>query len=57
MNYLCLVDGIVEYGSNDPAAFAHYQLMYDEDHKGVDVEFLTLTDEEYDIMFPCEDEE
>jgi hypothetical protein len=31
--------------------------MYAEDHKGVDVEFLTLTDEQYDIMFPCEDEE
>jgi len=57
MNYLCLVDGIVEYGSTDPADFAHYQLMYAEDHRDADVEFLTLTDEEYDVMFPYEDEE
>lgn len=57
MNYICLVDGVVEYGSTDPSSFAHYQLMYAEDHKGSDVEFLTLTDEEYDAMFPCEEED
>jgi hypothetical protein len=57
MNYLCLVDGVVEYGSTDPAAFAHYQLVYAEEHRGSDVQFLTLTDEEYDAMFPVEDEE
>lgn len=57
MNYLCIVDGIVEYGSNDPAAFAHYQLMYAEDHKDADVQYLTLTDEEYDVMFPCDEDE
>ena len=57
MNYLCLVDGLVEYGSTSLSDFAHYQLVYAEDHKGSDVQFLTLIDEEYDAMFPCEDEE
>jgi hypothetical protein len=57
MNYLCLVDGLVEYGSTSLSDFAHYQLVYAEDHKGSDVQFLTLTDEEYDAMFPCEEEE
>jgi hypothetical protein len=57
MNYLCLVDGVVEYGSNDAAAFAHYQLMYAEDHRDANVQYLTLTDEEYDEMFPYEEEE
>jgi len=57
MNYLCLVDGLVEYGSTDPAAFAHYQLVYAEEHRDVDVQYLTLTDQEYDTMFPCEEEE
>jgi len=57
MNYLCLVDGLVEYGSNDLTAFAHYQLMYAEDHKDSNVEYLTLTDEEYDEMFPADEDE
>lgn len=57
MNYLCLVDGVVEYGSNDLNQFAHYQMMYAEDHRDEDVEYLVLTDEEYDTMFPCEEEE
>jgi len=57
MNYLCLVDGFVEYGSTSLSDFAHYQLVYAEDHKGSDVQFLTLTDEEYDAMFPYEEEE
>jgi len=57
MNYLCLVDGVVEYGSTSLSDFAHYQLMYAEDHKDADVQFLTLTDEEYTEMFPVEDEE
>ena len=37
MNYLCLVDGVVEYGSTSPSDFAHYQLVYAEAHKGSDV--------------------
>jgi len=57
MNYFCFVDGVVEYGSNDLATFAHYQLVYAEEHRDADVQYLTLTDEEYDEMFPCEEEE
>ena len=56
MNYLCLVDGVVEYGSTDLAAFAHYQMIYAEEHRDTDVQFLALTDEEYDQMFPVEEE-
>jgi hypothetical protein len=58
MNYLCLVDGVVEYGSTDLNNFNHYRMMYYEDHKDVEnVEYLVLTDEAYNEMFPCEDEE
>jgi hypothetical protein len=57
MNYLCLVDGLVEYAGSDPSSFAHYQLVYTEDHKNADVQYLTLTDEEYDEMFPFEEDE
>lgn len=54
MNYLCLVDGVVEYGSTSLSDFTHYQLIYAEDHRDADVQYLTLTDEEYDELFPCE---
>jgi hypothetical protein len=58
MNYLCLVDGVVEYGSTDLNDFNHYRMMYAEDHKDAEnVEYLVLTDEEYETMFPVEDEE
>ena len=57
MNYLCLVDGVVEYGSTDLKDFNHYRMMYYEDHKDADVQYITLTDEEYDAMFPYEEEE
>jgi hypothetical protein len=57
MNYLCLVDGVVEYGSTDLNDFNHYQLVYFEDHQDANVEYLVLTDEEYETMFPVEDEE
>jgi hypothetical protein len=57
MNYLCLVDGVVEFGSTSLSDFAHYQLVYAEEHQGADVEYLTLTDEEYANLFPVEDEE
>jgi hypothetical protein len=57
LNYLCLVDGVVEYGSNDLASFAHYQIVYAEEHRDADVQYLTLTDEEYDELFPYEEEE
>ncbi len=53
MNYLCLV----EYSSTSLTDFAHYQLMYAEEHRDANVEYLTLTDEEFDALFPVEDEE
>lgn len=57
MNYLCLVDGMVEYGSTSLSDFNHYRMMYYEDHKDADVQYLILTDEEYDELFPYEEEE
>jgi hypothetical protein len=57
MNYLCLVDGVIEYGSTDLKNFNHYRMMYYEDHKDANVEYLVLTDEEYDAIFLVEDEE
>ena len=58
MNYLCLLDGVVEYASTSESSFAHYQLMYAEEHQDAEnVEYLMLTDEEYDALFPVEDEE
>jgi hypothetical protein len=57
MNYLCLVDGLVEYASTDLASFAHYQLVYAEEHRDADVQYLAVTDEAYDEMFPYEEDE
>lgn len=57
LNYLCFVDGLLEFASTDPSSFAHYQLVYAEEHKNVNVQYLTLTDEEYDEMFPYEEDE
>jgi hypothetical protein len=57
MNYLCLVDGLIEYASTSESDFFLYQLMYAEEHQDADVQYLTLTDEEYDEMFPYEEEE
>jgi hypothetical protein len=54
LNYLCLLNGVVEYGSTSPSSFAHYQLVYAEEHRDADVQYLTLTDEEYDELFPVE---
>jgi hypothetical protein len=56
-NYLCLVDGLVEYASTNLSDFAHYQLVYSEEHRDANVTYLTLTDEEYDEMFPYEEDE
>ena len=56
MNYLCLVDGVVEYGSTDLNDFNHYRMVYAEDHQDADVKYLVLTDDEYEAMFCCEDE-
>jgi hypothetical protein len=52
-----LVDGLVEYASTDPASFAHYQLVYAEEHRDADVQYLVVTDEAYDEMFPYEEDE
>ena len=57
MNYLCLVDGVVEYAANDWSTFNYYQFVYAEEHRDANVQYLTLTDEEYDKMFPNEEDE
>ncbi len=52
------MNGVVEYGSTSLSDFNHYQLVYYEDHKDAEnVEYLVLTDEDYDALFPAEDEE
>jgi hypothetical protein len=56
MNYLCIVDGLIEYASTSESSFAHYQLVYAEEHKDADVQYLTLTDEEYANLFPVEED-
>jgi hypothetical protein len=56
MNYLCFVDGLLEYASTSESSFAHYQLVYAEEHKNADVQYLTLTDEEYANLFPVEED-
>ena len=55
MNYLCLVDGVVEYASTSLSHFDYYELVYAEEHQDADVQYLTLTDEEYATMFPVEE--
>ena len=57
LNYLCLVDGVVEYASTSLSHFDYYELVYAEEHRDADVQYLTLTDEEYASRFPVEDEE
>jgi hypothetical protein len=56
MNYLCFVDGLLEYASTSESSFAHYQLVYAEEHRDADVQYLTLTDEEYANLFPVEED-
>ena len=61
MNYLCLIDGVVEFGSTSLHEFARYFVMYDEEvtqaEENNTLEILTLTDEELAAMFPVEDDE
>ena len=61
MNYLCLIDGVVQFGSTSLHEFARYFVMYDEEVRQAEenntLEILNLTDEEYAAMFPVEDEE
>jgi hypothetical protein len=60
MNYLCLIDGVVEFGSTSLHEFARYFVMYDEEVTDAEergaLEILNLTDEEYTAMFPVEEE-
>jgi len=57
MHYLCLLDGTIEYAANDWNQFQNYQVIYAEEHQDAEVQYLTLTDEEYATMFPVEEEE
>jgi hypothetical protein len=57
MVYLCLLEGVIEYSSTNYNDFLHYQSVYQEDHEGQPVQYLTLTDEEYDQFFSVKDEE
>jgi hypothetical protein len=59
LNYLCLVDGLIEYMSTDLNDFNHYRMMYAEEHQNANVEYFALTDEEYEAIsvFPVENEE
>ena len=56
MNYLCLVDGVLEYASTSSSSFAHYQLVYAEEHQDANVQYFTLSDEEYANLFPVEED-
>ena len=62
MNYVCIIDGLLEFSSTSAKDFAHYIMMYEDEIFGAEeqgkfVQMLSLTDEEYDQMFPMEDEE
>ena len=62
MIYVCIIDGVVEFTSTSTKDFAHYIMMYedeifDAEEQGKFVQMLSLTDEEFDAMFPCEEEE
>ena len=56
MNYICLVDNLIKYIGTDLNNFNHYRMIHYEKHKDADVQYLTLTDEEYDALFPPEEE-
>lgn len=62
MNYVCVIDDVLEFGANDVKEFAHYIMMYENEifeaeEQGKFVQMLSLTDEEYNLMFPVEDDE
>jgi hypothetical protein len=50
MNYICLVDNVVEYSSNSLSEFEHYQMMFAKDHKDANVQYLILNNEELDSL-------
>ena len=55
LNYLCLLNGVVEYASTSLSHFDYYELVYAEEHQDANVQYLTLTDKEYDNLFPAEE--
>lgn len=62
MNYVCIIDGVVEFSSTSAKDFAHYIMMYEDEifgaeERGEFVQMLSLTDEEFDAMFPSEEDE
>lgn len=62
MNYVCIIDEIVHFSSTSAKDFAHYVMMYEDEifeaeEQGKFVQMLSLTDEEFDVMFPSEEEE
>lgn len=62
MIHVCIIDDVVEFTSTSTKYFAHYIMMYEEEifeaeEQGKFVQMLSLTDEEFDSMFPMEDEE
>ena len=48
LNYVCVVDGVVEYASSDLNYFNHYRSVYAEEHQDANVEYLVLSDGEYE---------
>ena len=61
MTHVCIIDGVVEFTSTNPKDFAHYIMMYEDEIFGAEeqgkfVQMLSLTDEEFDAMFPAEEE-
>jgi hypothetical protein len=62
VNYVCIIDGVLEFASTSPEDFAHYLMVYEDEvfeaeENGSFVQMLSLTDDEYDAMFPVEDDE
>jgi hypothetical protein len=62
MTHVCIIDGVVEFTSTSTKDFTHYIMMYEEEifeaeEQGKFVQMLSLTDDEFDAMFPAEDEE
>lgn len=62
MNYVCIIDGVLEFSSTSAKDFAHYIMMYEDEifeaeERGEFVQMLSLTDEEFDAMLLGEEEE
>jgi hypothetical protein len=60
VNYVCIIDGLLEFSSTTARDFAHYLMMYEDEifeaeHNGAFVQMLSLTDAEFEAMFPVED--